>query len=211
MLYKKNVENQLKKELFEAPGAEYRGAPFWAWNCKLDREQMLRQIEYFKAMGFGGFHIHSRTGMASEYLSEEFMEHIKACAQKAKEEGLLCWLYDEDRYPSGVAGGMVTKEKKFCCKTLSFSQTPPAVYLSKEEAYQTGKPYFLGCYDIIIDEKGMLSSYKRIEKDGSAEGKKWYASVLTAQGEPRYNGEAYIDIMDEEAVGRFIELTYGAY
>ncbi len=211
MLYKKNVEKELNMDLFRAPTAEYRGAPFWAWNCKLDRAQMLRQIEYFKAMGFGGFHIHSRTGMASEYLSEEFMGHIKACVQKAKEQDLLCWLYDEDRYPSGVAGGLVTKEKKYRCKTLSFSRTAPAVYLSKEEAYDAGKPYFLAAYDVCIDENGMLSSYARIASDGEAKGNKWYASVLTAEGEPRYNGEAYIDIMDQEAVARFIELTYGAY
>ncbi len=211
MLYKKNTEKELNMDLFRAPTAEYRGAPFWAWNCKLDRAQMLRQIEYFKEMGFGGFHIHSRTGMASPYLSEEFMDHIKACAEKAKEQDLLCWLYDEDRYPSGVAGGMVTKEKKYCSKHLSFSRTAPALYLDKEEAYAEGKPYFLAAYDVLIDDKGMLASYARIDKDAPAKGKKWYASVLTAKGEPRYNGEAYIDIMDKEAVGRFIELTYGAY
>ena len=211
MLYKKNAEKELNTELFAAPTAEYRGAPFWAWNCKLDRAQMLRQIEYFKQMGFGGFHIHSRTGMASPYLSEEFMDHIKACAEKAKEQDLLCWLYDEDRYPSGVAGGMVTKEKKFCCKTLSFSRTAPAAVLGKEEAYASGKPCFLAAYDVVIDEKGMLACYERISVDAPAKGHKWYASVLTAQGEPRYNGEAYIDIMDEEAVACFIDLTYGAY
>lgn len=211
MLYKKNAEKELNMELFQSPTAEYRGTPFWAWNCKLDRAQMLRQIEYFKEMGFGGFHIHSRTGMASPYLSDEFMDHIKACADKAKEQDLLCWLYDEDRYPSGVAGGMVTKEKKFCSKHLCFSRTAPAVYLNKEEAYATGKPYFLAAYDVRLNEAGFLDSYERIEKDAEAKGKKWYASVLTAQGEPRYNGEAYIDILDEEAVARFIEITYGAY
>ncbi len=211
MLYKKNKEKELNMELFRAPTAEYRGAPFWAWNGTLDRDQLLRQIDYFKEMGFGGFHIHSRTGMASPYLDQEFMEHVKACAQKAKSQEMLTWLYDEDRYPSGVAGGMVTKEKKYRCKTLSFSQTAPAVYLSKEEAYEQGKPYYLAAYDISIDEQGMLASYRRIEKDEAAEGKKWYASVLTAEGEPRYNGEGYVDIMDEEAIARFIDLTYGAY
>ena len=38
MLYKKNGTARLDKELFKNPTAEYRGTPFWAWNCKLERE-----------------------------------------------------------------------------------------------------------------------------------------------------------------------------
>lgn len=54
MLYKKNIAKTLDKNLFENPTAEYRGTPFWSWNCKLDKEQLLRQIESLKEMGFGG-------------------------------------------------------------------------------------------------------------------------------------------------------------
>ncbi|MBP3384638.1 MAG: hypothetical protein J6M22_04135, partial [Firmicutes bacterium] len=56
-----DVEN-LDRELFENPTSEYRGAPFWAWNGKLDREELARQIRIFRKMGMGGFHIHVRTG-----------------------------------------------------------------------------------------------------------------------------------------------------
>jgi hypothetical protein len=44
-------------ELFKNPTSEYRGCPFWAWNTKLNQSQLLRQIEYFEAMGMGGFHV----------------------------------------------------------------------------------------------------------------------------------------------------------
>lgn len=44
-------------DLFKNPTSEYRGCPFWAWNNKLDKAQLLRQIDYFKAMGMGGFHV----------------------------------------------------------------------------------------------------------------------------------------------------------
>ena len=39
------------EELFEHPGSAYRGAPFWAWNTKLDKEEALRQIDQFEKMG----------------------------------------------------------------------------------------------------------------------------------------------------------------
>ena len=63
MLYKKNDAPRLTDELFKAPTSEYRGAPFWAWNCRLEREELERQIDVLHEMGFGGFHMHVRTGM----------------------------------------------------------------------------------------------------------------------------------------------------
>lgn len=68
MLYPKNTEKELSRDLFKNPTSEYRGTPFWSWNCKLDSETLETQIEYLKEMGLGGFHMHSRTGMATEYL-----------------------------------------------------------------------------------------------------------------------------------------------
>ena len=58
-------------------------------------------MDILKGMGFGGVHMHVRTGMGTPYLSHEHMLHIKACVEKAKAEGMLAWLYDEDRWPCG--------------------------------------------------------------------------------------------------------------
>lgn len=60
MLYKKNLQKELDNELFRNPTSEYRATPFWAWNCKLDKDELCRQIEIFKEMGLGGFHMHVR-------------------------------------------------------------------------------------------------------------------------------------------------------
>ena len=56
MFYKRNQEKELCSELFQNPTSEYRGTPFWAWNCTLDNEMLDEQIGYMKEMGFGGFH-----------------------------------------------------------------------------------------------------------------------------------------------------------
>ena len=39
MFYKEKEESELREELFENPGAAYRGAPFWAWNKKLNKKE----------------------------------------------------------------------------------------------------------------------------------------------------------------------------
>ena len=117
MLYQKNAAEKLDDALFQNPTSEYRGAPFWAWNCKLSKEILLEQIEALKQMGFGGFHMHSRSGMATPYLSDEFMSLIMTCIQKAEEEDMLSWLYDEDRWPSGGADllpKIAVTGKNFC-------------------------------------------------------------------------------------------------
>lgn len=66
--------------------------------------------------------MHVRTGLETPYLSDEFMEYIKLCSEKAIEEEMLCWLYDEDRYPSGAAGGLVTKNLRYRARHLLLSK-----------------------------------------------------------------------------------------
>lgn len=41
----KNNAKELDMHLFENPTSEYRAAPFWAWNCKLDERELLWQID----------------------------------------------------------------------------------------------------------------------------------------------------------------------
>ena len=83
MFYKEKEEPELREELFENPGATYRGAPFWAWNKKLNKKELVDQVEQFKKMGMGGFHIHCRVGLDTEYLGTEFFSCVEACEKKA--------------------------------------------------------------------------------------------------------------------------------
>lgn len=63
-------------------------------------------MEDFKEMGMGGFHIHSRIGLKTPYLEDEFMDCVKYCSRFAKENGMLTWLYDEDKcLPATAAAG----------------------------------------------------------------------------------------------------------
>jgi hypothetical protein len=78
--------------LFKNPTAEYRGCPLWAWNAKLDKEALIRQIGYLKEMGFGGFHMHVRVGLDTEYMGSKFMETVKACVEEAEKQGMMACL-----------------------------------------------------------------------------------------------------------------------
>ncbi|MFH1761792.1 MAG: hypothetical protein ABIA63_11905, partial [bacterium] len=81
---------------FKNPPAKFRGKPFWAWNGKLDKSELSRQILVMKKMGLGGFFMHSRTGLVTPYLSKEWFACIDLCIKDAKKQGMEAWLYDED-------------------------------------------------------------------------------------------------------------------
>lgn len=90
------------------PSNEYRGHPFWSWNDKLEPEELRRQIRSMRDVGLGGFFMHARGGLETEYLSEDWFNCIKACVDEGKKTGMEAWSYDEDGWPSGFAGGLVT-------------------------------------------------------------------------------------------------------
>lgn len=219
MLYKKNLSEKLNTELFKNPSSEYRGAPFWAWNCKLDKGELLWQLEVLKKMGFGGAHMHVRTGMSTPYLGDEYMALIKACVDKAKKENMLAWLYDEDRWPSGAAGGLVTKEHKYRKRHLLFTAEPysstknlaRSVNEMAAVGARTENGRLLACYDVKLSSDGKLISYKTISESEEASGDKWYAYLEVAGDSGWFNNQAYINTLDKEAMDRFIEVTYKAY
>lgn len=211
MLYIKNQEKNLDQELFRKPTSEYRGAPFWAWNASLEQEELKEQIEIFREMGFGGFHMHVRQGLETPYLSEEFLDAVECCVGKAKEEKMLAWLYDEDRWPSGYAGGFVTKHKKYRQKYLLMTKQDRETTEDFLQAYEEGLDYFLGAFDVTLDKDGKMVAYERVARENQADNK-WYYFICTQQGgEPRYNYQSYVDVMSEEAVDVFLHSTYEAY
>lgn len=206
---------------FSKPSAHFRGAPFWAWNCRLEKEELLRQIEVFQKMGLGGFTMHCRTGLGTPYLGEEYLEAVKACVEKAKALDMEACLYDEDRWPSGAAGGEVTKEPKYRARYLAFSPFP------KEEASKGNSAELpsssaqnsfrangtlLARYGITLSQ-GALSAYRRLEE--GEEGKEgetlWYAYLEVSPPSSWYNNQTYVDTLNPEAIRRFIETTHETY
>lgn len=209
MLYQKNSAVKLDPALFQNPTAEYRAAPFWGWNCKLNKAHLQWQMETMKQMGMGGAHIHPRAGLATPYLGAEYMEAVKACVEKAKQENMLLWLYDEDRAPSGAAGGLATKEKRYRARHLLLTAKPLSGASFSTDPGETDR--FLACYDVQLNEEGRLQAYRQIGIEEPAAGDKWYAYLQLEPDNPWYNNQAYLNTLDKKAVDHFIQVTYDAY
>ncbi len=89
------------------PPKKYRPAPFWSWNEKLDVTETKKQIRQMNEAGLGGFFMHARGGLQTEYMSDEWFGNVSASLDEGENLGMLAWGYDENGWPSGFGGGAV--------------------------------------------------------------------------------------------------------
>lgn len=191
---------------FENPTTFYRGKPFWSWNGKLEKNELLRQATVLKEMGFGGYFMHSRVGLATEYLGDEWFSLINDLADESVRLEMQAFLYDEDRWPSGSAGGLAAIKESNRMKYLRLQILKPSEFhwddnLVAAFACKLNGLDFMDC--------------QRLDKTSSAnisDGEAVLAfSIDIMRPHPFYNGSAYIDTMDPAAVADFIKMTNEQY
>ncbi len=107
---------------------KYRPVPFWSWNEKLNTEETKRQVAEMSRIGMGGFFMHARGGLQTEYMGEEWFENISAAVDMAEKTGLSAWAYDENGWPSGFGNGVVNScgvyyMQKYICREQGEKQT----------------------------------------------------------------------------------------
>lgn len=184
---------------FADPSNPYRGAPFWSWNDTMEPETIRRQINDFQAAGIGGFFMHSRGGLETRFLSEEWFKACDAAIDEAKKLGMLAWAYDEDRWPSGCAGGIVTGR---------FPETAgKCLEATREDAYPELKAGVVAVFR--PGKKGWTLAAKPAKL---AEGEQYLVFYCHAnKSHDWHNGRPPLDLLDREAVGRFIEVAFQPY
>jgi len=151
--------------------------------------------------------MHSRVGLATPYLSEEWFDLIRACADEVRKNDMEAWLYDEDRWPSGAAGGLVTKDPEYRQKFLRMAIADPKSFEPSGEE--------LGLFLASVSGN-TASGVRQVKASQLAAEAKDGERVLAfkrvlADPSPWYNDQTYLDTLSKEAVARFIEITHDAY
>ena len=163
----------------------HRSLPFWSWNDKLEEDEIRRQVNIMNDTVNGGFFMHARGGLQTEYLSEEWYQMVSASIDEAKKLGMDAWAYDENGWPSGFADGRVPsrgldwQQKKMTSKILDDETVPEhliGLYKISENGYEkTDKA-----------EKGVLAVYFIVNK-------------------------YYIDAFNPDSIKYFVEVTHEEY
>ena len=132
--------------------------PFWSWNDRLEKKELVRQIELMKESGIEGFFMHARGGLKTEYMGDDWFDCIKACMDKADELGMEAWAYDENGWPSGFASGAVPKksvdfqQKKLETATLNKGDRLPenmiGLYRVSENGFEKISSAEDGCFAV---------------------------------------------------------------
>ena len=190
---------------FKSPGAELRSVPFWSWNCRVTPELIDSDLDSFVKMGFGGVCLHPRAGLDVVYLSDEYMDLVEYAAVGCEKRGLFLWIYDDDRFPSGAAGGLVTSGGMYRGMYLRVSEIPA------EDC--------VAAWEILVDGETAVSSRRLTGKADVAaalarvgDGRRVKFGYLEyLPEEPWFNGGSYIDVTDPAAVRAFIRLTHERY
>ncbi len=186
---------------FERPPAEYRSVPLWVWNDRMTRSEITSQLRDFKERGIGGVFIHPRPGLITPYLSPEWLDLCRFAVETGKALGLKVWIYDENSYPSGFAGGHVPAAMpdagRAGLRMRTMASLPPAF---------EAEPL------VILARKG--ESFVQVSADeGRRAGKGEYRvfDVVHASPSPWHGGFTYVDIMRPEVTAKFLEVTLDAY
>lgn len=185
---------------FENPSAEYRPHPFWSWNDKLEETELRRQVKMLAETGHGGFYMHARSGIETQYLSDEWFNLINACADEAKKQGIEAWCYDENGWPSGSANGTVQKmryeNQQFALKCIPYEEGDELKIKGDILAYYAVNEDMT--YERIIAQN--IESAYSAKKENQ---KLYYAAALIVKG--------YIDLLNPAVVKDFINATHEKY
>lgn len=187
---------------FTDPPVEFRSAPLWVWNDLMTREEIARQLREFKDRGIGGAFIHPRPGLITPYLTDEWFSLCAFAVETGKSLGLKIWLYDENSYPSGFAGGHVP------------AQMPDAVRSGLRMSRVQGP---LGDFDeppLVVLRK-TLTGFEDVTakpRPGGTDQSVYYVfEVVRSQPSPWHGGFAYVDLMRKDVTERFLDLTLNGY
>ena len=196
---------------FKNPDTILRPAPFWAINDRITPEETARQMADMISVGLSGGFFHSRHGLVTDYLGDDWFAAMNAALDAAKEKGGYLWLYDEDLWPSGNAGGQVAGMKDEYRSTMVdgvlMAAGEPAPKLSEDQEIKC-------CYVIKSREGLQVKEYESVPADKIDDVVGYERLFIVRTYMPKqewWSGESYANLLHPEAMQEFIKMTHEVY
>lgn len=90
-------------------------------NHRLEHDELRRQMREIAAAGYEGLYAHARAGLLTPYFSQDWWDALEVLIECCRELGLQLWIWDDDYFPSGLAGGRVVwSEPSLAARELRF-------------------------------------------------------------------------------------------
>jgi len=188
--------------LFASPSREYASAPLWVWNDRLTEEQIRSTLRDLAAQHVRQAFVHPRPGLMTPYLSEEWFALWKAALDEAEKLDMNIWIYDENSYPSGFAGGWAPERMpesrgmglhfREVNGTPSWSETTVAVH-----RFEGGQ---------AVEVTAAVRSGQTLPP-----GRYLVGEIRRARNAPWFGGRCYVNLLTPGVTEEFLEVTHEAY
>lgn len=190
------------RKLFASPPREYATAPLWVWNDMLTEEQIRGTMQDLAGQKVMQVFVHPRPGLMTPYLSDEWFRLWKIALDEAEKLDMNVWIYDENSYPSGFAGGHVPE-------IMPESRGRGLAFREETKAPQVDDSV-VAVYQLSADK---LENVTQKLRDGETlpDGRYAVASVVRATNSPWHGDRCYVDLMYPGVTEKFLEVTLDAY
>lgn len=190
------------KKLFAHPPREYSTGPLWVWNDMLTDAEIIGTLHDLAAQDVKQVWVHPRPGLMTPYLSAEWFRLWKLALKEASRLDMNVWIYDENSYPSGFAGGFVPEEMpESRGRGLTFAST---------EKIPVWQPEILSIWKISGDKVEDVSARVRAGEVLPATHYD-FAKEARAANSPWHGNRCYVDLLHPGVTDKFLDVTIGAY
>lgn len=206
---------------FKNPPNEYKPMPFWHINGELTTEGIRKQMKDAKELGgFSGVSLlplaeksADRPGTTPEFLSNDYFDRYQDMLDVAEELDMEIILYDDNDFPSGMAGGKLgelfpehtmkrlDKVEKEISGPVIFTDSINAIKLMAAVAMNTETLERIEISDFV--DNGVLTW-------NVPEGN-WKVMLFKMQKDSWHKAYPVVDYLDTTAVRHMINLTYDKY
>lgn len=188
--------------MFANPPREYATGPLWTWNDLLTEQQVVETLRDLAAQKVRQVWVHPQPGLMTPYLSADWFRLWQAALDEAKRLDMNIWMYDENSYPSGFAGGYVPEAMpESRGRGLHFREEKPPIKVA---------PDVLGVFRL---SDGTVTDVSQTARAGGPlpEGKYLTAVVVRAGNSPWNAGRCYVDLLYPGVTQKFLEITLEPY
>jgi hypothetical protein len=187
---------------FANPPRQYSSAPLWVWNDMLTEEQVISTLRDLAGQNVKQVFVHPRPGLMTPYLSADWFRLWKVVLKEAERLDMNVWIYDENSYPSGFAGGFVPDAMpQSRGKGLEIKEQQSPLKLDEN------------CVAVLRPTQDGFENVTKQAKAGEllGQGKYWVASLRLAATSPWHGGKFYVNLLTPGVTEKFLAITMDAY
>ncbi len=190
------------RALFKNPPREYSTGPLWVWNDSLTERQIRDTLHDLAAEKIKQVWVHPRPGLMTPYLSADWFRLWKVALEEARRLDMNVWIYDENSYPSGFAGGLVPEAMpESRGRGLALRETNSAPAWSED---------VVAFYRL---EGNKIENVSAAAKSGGAlePGSYLVARQVRSGNSPWHGNRCYVNLLSPGVTEKFLELTLEPY